>query len=99
MKFEKIEDARILLELGEEASLDDIKAAFRRLSIKYHPDTCEDKNKKYCEEMFKKITRAKNIIMEYCANYKYSFKKNDIVDNSEEEQQEKHRKRFYDDIF
>lgn len=96
INFEDIQEARALLELGEEASLGDIKAAYRRLSVKYHPDTCKKKDKKHCEDMFKKVTRAKDIILSYCANYKYSFRKKDVAENSESEEHERHMKRFYD---
>jgi molecular chaperone DnaJ len=45
-----------ILGLNENASLLDIKAAFRRLSAKYHPDSGDDKN----IEKFYQINEAYN---------------------------------------
>ncbi len=75
--FDKIEEARKLLDLPSKATMKEIKDVFRKLSLKYHPDKCSNENKKECEEMFKKINRAYSVIMDYCASYKYSFTKND----------------------
>ena len=76
--FTQVEEARKLLELPEKATMKEIKGAYRRLSLKYHPDKCSETNQKKCEEMFKKISWAYDIIMDYCASYKYSFKEDDI---------------------
>ena len=48
--FEKIDNARKLLGLGEEATIEEIKSAYKDLSLKYHPDRCKEKNKEKCEE-------------------------------------------------
>jgi len=74
--FKQIDEARKILGLDQKATLEEIKEAFRTLSLKYHPDRCKDKDKKHCEEMIKKINQAKDILLNYCANYKYSFKEN-----------------------
>ena len=94
--FKKIDEARIILGLDEEANMQEIKDAFRTLSLKYHPDRCKDKDKKHCEEMSKKINQAKEIILNYCANYQYSFKEKDVRKNTMDKEFYKHLKRFYD---
>ncbi len=95
--FKQIDEARKLLGLGKEATLEEIKKAYRELALKYHPDRCKDeKEKKECEEIFKKISEAAEIIMQYCANYKYSFKKEDVKKVIMDREYE-HLKRFYDD--
>jgi len=81
--FEVLNEARKLLGLGEEASLDEIKKAYYALSHKYHPDRAQGK-----EEEMKKITQAYSILENYCQNYnefiekkenqKYSFKEEDV---------------------
>jgi len=94
--FKQIDEARKILGLGEEASIEEIKEAFRALCLKYHPDRCKDQGKKHCEEMFKKINQAKEIILSYCANYKYSFKERDVKKQTMDKQLYEHLKRFYD---
>jgi len=94
--FKQIDEARKLLGLGEYASLEEIKSAYRGLALKYHPDRCKGEKKKECEEMFKKISHARDILMSYCAGYKYSFKENDAERNTMSKEYYEHLKRFYD---
>ncbi len=96
--FKQVDEARKILELAEEASLLEIREAFRNLALKYHPDKCKDKHKKHCEKMFKKINQAKEIIDNYCANYRFSFKEKELISSSTKAEQE-HYERFYDDWF
>ena len=94
--FEKIDEARKILGIEEEATLAEIKKAYHRLALKYHPDKCKDTKKQKCEEVFKKINKAYKNIMEYCDNYSYPFKKAKEVDKlSESEQFQEHLKKFY----
>ena len=97
--FKQIDEARKLLGLDEEASIEEIKEALRTLSLKYHPDRCKDQDKKHCEEMLKKINQAKDIILNYCANYRYSFKEKDVKKNTMDKELYEHLKRFYDGWF
>jgi DnaJ-class molecular chaperone len=94
--FKKIEEARKILGLGEDATLEEVNGAYRSLARKYHPDRCEDGRKKECEEMFKKISAAADIIMSYCAGYKYSFREKDVKRNTMDREYYDHLKRFYD---
>ena len=94
--FEQINKARELLGLGEDATLEEMKKAYRALVYRYHPDKCEDEKKKECEEKFKKISHANDIIMSYCAGYKYSFKEGDVKRNAMDREFYKYLKRFYD---
>ena len=59
------EKALRILELSVGATDDDIKAAFRRLSLKYHPDRNLDKSvseQKEAERKFKEIVAAKQFL-------------------------------------
>lgn len=99
MNFKQIDEARKLLGLGEDASLGEIKDSYRNLSLKYHPDRCKEADKKRCEEMFKKINHAMDIIGSYCANYRFSFKEPDVKKNTMDRETYEHLKRFYDGWF
>lgn len=94
--FKQIDEARKLLQLDEHATLEEVKKAYRKLAHKYHPDKCEDKKKKECEEIFKKINHANDIVMSYCAGYRYSFEEKDVKKNTMDKDLYKHLKQFYD---
>jgi len=94
--FKQIDDARKILQLDERAALEEIKKAYRKLVHKYHPDKCKDEKKKECEEMFKRISNANDILMSYCAGYNYSFKEKDVKRNTMNREFYEHLKRFYD---
>lgn len=51
------EDYYKVLGVGENASQDEIKKAYRKLAVRYHPDKHPD-DKKKAEEKFKKISEA-----------------------------------------
>ncbi len=94
--FKEIDEARKTLELGETATLKEIKNSYRSLALKYHPDKSKKEDEKKSEEMFKKITAAYDKIIAYCAGYRYSFKKKDVEDTADRELDEKILKNFYD---
>ena len=83
INFNEINDARKILGLSEEASLEGIKKAYRHLSKKWHPDKYKE-DKEQSHEMMKKINKAYKLINKYIESYRYSFKKEKIVDNSVE---------------
>ena len=94
--FPQIDEARRLLGLNEEATLEQIKEAYRKLALKYHPDRCKDEKRERCEEEFKKINHAKDILLAYCAGYRYSFRERDVKRNTMDRETYEHLKRFYD---
>jgi len=94
--FKQIDEARKMLGLGEIATLEDIKKAYKKLALKYHPDRCKEEKQKECEKMFKIITNANDILMSYCAGYKFSFKEKDVKRNTMDKEFYEHLKRFYD---
>jgi DnaJ-class molecular chaperone len=96
VEFNQIDEARKILGLGEEASMQEIRDAFRGLSLRYHPDRCRGKEKEACKEMFKKISHAKDMIEGYCLNYRYSFREQDVRKNTMSREEYTHLKRFYD---
>ena len=98
VRFEDIDEARKVLGLGETATFAEIKEAYRRSSLKYHPDKCTDGDRQRCEEMFKKINGANRILMPYCASYKYSFAEEDVKRVTGEAFEEAIGGRFYEDF-
>jgi DnaJ-class molecular chaperone len=71
-KYEKITEARMILELPETATMEEIKANYRRLLAKWHPDKNKNSQEE-CNEMTHKIVSAYQTIVTYCQNYQYSF--------------------------
>ncbi len=51
-----------VLGVPEDATLSDIRAAFRRLTIKYHPDRFPGSERKDAETRFQQITEAFNVL-------------------------------------
>jgi len=76
-KYQKIKQARIILELPESATMEEIKFSYRTLIRKWHPDKCDSSREK-CKEMTVKIISAYRIINEYCKKYKFSFAKEEV---------------------
>ncbi len=97
--FKEIDEARKLLGLKEEATMEEIKDAFRNLAVQYHPDRHKERDKKQHEEFFKRVSHAKDIILSYCANYRFSFKEKDVKKNTISSEEYEHLKRFYDGLF
>ena len=78
MNFDEIDEARKLFGLGEAATLNEIKSAYRRLAHRHHPDKQIVASEEDVERM-KKLNRAYKVLMDYCTDYKYSFKEEDIA--------------------
>jgi preprotein translocase subunit Sec63 len=78
LDFKKLEEARKILGLNEEATLEEIKEAYHKKAKKFHPDKYPHEKRKECEEMTKKLNEAYKLIMSYCSSYKISFKKEDV---------------------
>lgn len=76
-KFEEIDKARKLLGLGKVASLEQIKAAYRRLAHSYHPDL--DESDEVRKEAMREINWAYELLEDYCSKYKYSFREEEVA--------------------
>jgi DnaJ-class molecular chaperone len=76
--FNEIEEARKMLGLGEAVTLKEIKRAYRTLAHRHHPDKLGGDGGTESETM-KKLNWAYKLIMDYCDNYKYSFREEDIA--------------------
>jgi preprotein translocase subunit Sec63 len=94
--FQQIQDARKALDLGEYATLKEIKDAYRRLAAQYHPDRCRGAKLRMCEKKIRAINHSRDILLAYCANYRYSFREPDVLRNSFEREEYEYLHRFYD---
>lgn len=78
-----------ILGLSEGASLDEIKKAYRKLSIKFHPD--KNENDLYFSDMFKRVTEAYETLSDsskrkaYDRKLKSEFEDDNIEDDYEDE--------------
>lgn len=97
MDFKEIEQARKILGLPEYATSKEINQVYRDLALKYHPDRCKEEKKLECEEKFKQISHAKNLLFAYCSNYRFSFKEKDVQRNSYDADFYNYLNKFYDD--
>lgn len=70
-------DHYAILELSPGATKEQIKAAFKRLALKYHPD--RNPNNPYAEEYFKKINSAYHALMNQISKDKLSFSSQEEV--------------------
>jgi DnaJ-class molecular chaperone len=97
--FNEIEEARKLLGLGEEATLREIKKAYRILAQRHHPDKQGSAAGKTTEETMKKINWAYKLLMDYCDNYKYTFNEEDVARTyPHEEYLRTFKEKWYDSI-
>ncbi len=77
-RFEEIDSARKLLDHEEEATLEEIKMAYKEICRLYHIDEHPDKSKSHCERMMKKINHAYYVMMQHIKEYRYSFREPDV---------------------
>lgn len=80
--FKQVDQARKILGLPDYATLRDITAAYRKVVLRYHSNECKGVRKEECQKLLRKAARAKDVLLVYCAGYKYSFKEGDIGRNS-----------------
>jgi len=96
--FNEIEEARKLLGLGEAATLKEIKGAYRTLAHRHHPDKLGGDDEAESETM-KRLNWAYKLLVDYCDNYKYSFKDEDVSRTyPDEEYLRTFKDRWYDSI-
>jgi preprotein translocase subunit Sec63 len=72
--YERLSAARKTLGIGKEATVDEIKDAFRARIRRHHPDKVTTNNESQNTEA-QKIIAAYKEIMAYCRNYRISFSK------------------------
>lgn len=74
--YQEIESARDILELGEEATTQEIREAFSRLSKRFHPDRFPGDPE--AQKRFEKIAKAYRMLCDYCEGERCSFKESGV---------------------
>ncbi len=74
-KYKIIKRSIEILDLPDNATLKDVKDNYRELIKKWHPDKCNTKNIKTCNEKINEINKAYKAILEFIKNYNYYFNK------------------------
>jgi len=74
--YDAVERARRLLELGEKATLMEVRENYRILTKRFHPD--RRPGEPGAEQRFKEINEAYNLLSAYCRECGGSFKRSDI---------------------
>jgi DnaJ-class molecular chaperone len=96
--FNEIEEARKLLGLGQAATLKEIKKAYRKLAHRHHPDKHVGDDTAESDTM-RQLNRAYKLLMDYCNDYKYSFKEEDVARTyPDEEYLRTFKEKWYDSI-
>ena len=75
-EFGEVNEARSMLELGEETTISEIRETYRELSKKFHPDKYPGDRE--AQKRFEKITNAYQILADYCHEGRCSFKEADV---------------------
>ena len=75
--FDQITKAREVLDIGENATMEEIKNSFHKKILFWHPDKCKLPPEK-CRQNSTVIIDAYKTIMDYCSHYRFSFKRKDV---------------------
>lgn len=71
-EWQAIEQARLLLKLGDRATLAEIKRAYHHQSKLHHPDTASNATEN--QEQMYRITAAYELLMRYCKEFRFPLR-------------------------
>lgn len=90
MGYDELKAALRVFGLGERASLKEIKARYRELARRHHPDGGNGGDR---EEIYR-VIEANRVIMEYVESYRFCFSEPEYL---EQDPEERLRRRFMAD--
>ena len=76
-EWQAIEQAHELLQLGDRATLAEIKRAYHHQSKLHHPDTAQAAGGQGDEQMYR-ITAAYELLLRYCSEYRFPLKREEV---------------------
>jgi len=79
----EIDEARKILELGQETTLNKIKESYRKLAQKYHPDN--DPQNPDLEKKFESIAKAYKMLTSFCGEELHPEEKCSFKENSQKD--------------
>lgn len=91
MTFGDLQEALRFLGLGERASLREIKARHRELVKRHHPDVGDTAD----PEVIRQINAAYRVLLDYVAEYRFSFAENEFYEQNPEERFRQQFSDFY----
>jgi curved DNA-binding protein CbpA len=80
MKFDELQKALKIFSITERVTLQEIKARHRDLVKQFHPDSGEGNT-----QAIREVNAAYEVIMAYCQNYRFSFNREEFLEQRPEE--------------
>jgi len=82
LTFQNLQKALEIMGLGERASLAEIKARYRQLVKRCHPD---GQPERVDPESIQQLNAAYALLRDYCASYRYCFSQEEFWEQNPEE--------------
>lgn len=90
MTFAELQASLTVFDLGERATLREIKVRHRELVKRYHPDVGNELD----PELIQKVNAAYRVLLDYVGAYRFSFAEEEFYEQNPEERL---RRQFADD--
>jgi curved DNA-binding protein CbpA len=81
MTYDDLQDALLVLGLGGRSTLTEIRTRHRELVKRFHPDTGNVDD----PEMIRKVNAAYRVLLDYIAEYRFSFAEEEFYEQNPEE--------------
>ena len=80
MTYQELRQALAIFELGERASLEEIRHRYRDLAKRHHPDAGGED-----AAAIRRINAAYRLLCDYCRRYRFCFSHEEFLEQSPEE--------------
>lgn len=92
MTYRELTSALKIFDLGDRATMKEIKARHRELVKRYHPDTGSADDPAH----IRKINLAYKVLLDYVTDYRFSFSEDEFYEQNPEERL---RRQFMDEAY